>query len=399
MRVFKAIGRNNRLFMLANFIGALSVGLSMKFRPLYLARLGASPEQIGTALALGSATSIIGPFVGGILSNRMEPKRVILIMWSMSVLGFAIMALSPTWPVATLGLAIDGLVVVSSPAVVMYVLLNAKADGHEASPERVLTFVFASGSAALAFAPALGGLIAERFSIRAAILLGAAGYALATGVMALAGDVEAERQAERRSVLTVFQNRTFRTLVMYYMLVNVVLYVGYALAPNFLEDTRRLHLNTIGLLYSVGYAGTVVCNLLVGRLKPRWGYAALLLTTWIGLAILGGMSGPLWSGAALFLMGGIYTMRAMIMAGTGHVFDESERDMALGAMEGLSNAATAAASWLAGMLYDVTPSHNAPIIAGLAGIPLALILLLFAPVAHQPSEASLYPVSQEEGVQ
>jgi MFS family permease len=397
MQMFKAIGRNNRLFMLANFIGALSVGLSMNFRPLYLAHLGASPEQIGAALALGSTTSIVGPFLGGILSNRIGPKRVILIMWSMSVLGFAIMALSPTWPVATLGLAVYFLVVASNPAVVMYVLLNVKANGHEASPERVLTFVFGSWPAALVFAPALGGLIAERFSIRAALLLGAVGNALATGVMALAGDVEAARQAERKSVLAVFQNRTFRTLIPYYMLVNVVLYVGYALSPNFLEDTRRLPLNTIGLLYSVGYAGTVACNLLVGRLKPRWGYAALLVTTWLGLAILGGMSGPLWSGAALFLMGGISTMWAMIEAGTGRVFDERERATALGVMEGLTFGATAAASWLAGMLYDVTPSHNAPIVAGLAGIPLALILLLFAPVAHQSSEAYPYPASQEEG--
>lgn len=43
--MFKTIGRNNRLFMLANFIGALSIGLSANFRTLFLADLGASPPE------------------------------------------------------------------------------------------------------------------------------------------------------------------------------------------------------------------------------------------------------------------------------------------------------------------------------------------------------------------
>jgi hypothetical protein len=45
--MLKNIGRNNQLYMLANFLFAFGTGLWLNLRPLYLADLGAAPKQIG----------------------------------------------------------------------------------------------------------------------------------------------------------------------------------------------------------------------------------------------------------------------------------------------------------------------------------------------------------------
>lgn len=55
--MLKRIGRNNQLYMAANFLFAFGTGVWLNFRPLYLAELGADPKQIGLALAITGISS------------------------------------------------------------------------------------------------------------------------------------------------------------------------------------------------------------------------------------------------------------------------------------------------------------------------------------------------------
>ena len=53
--MFKSINRNNRLFMLGNFLFALSFGLWMNLRQLHLLAFGATAAEIGSVFALAAA--------------------------------------------------------------------------------------------------------------------------------------------------------------------------------------------------------------------------------------------------------------------------------------------------------------------------------------------------------
>lgn len=91
-----ALTRNNRLFMLANFLFALSYGLWMNLRQLHLGDLGATPAEVGTALGAVSLAGALLPVPAGLLTDRFGPKRVMLAAWGMAVAGALIAALATT---------------------------------------------------------------------------------------------------------------------------------------------------------------------------------------------------------------------------------------------------------------------------------------------------------------
>lgn len=68
--MLKSINRNNRLFMLGNFLFALSYGLWMNLRQPHLLNLGARPAEIGTVFALVAIAGGLLPLPAGMLADR-----------------------------------------------------------------------------------------------------------------------------------------------------------------------------------------------------------------------------------------------------------------------------------------------------------------------------------------
>jgi MFS family permease len=167
--MFKSITRNNRVFMLGNFLFALSYGLWMNLRQIHLLDLGATPVEIGTVFALVALTGGLLPLPAGLLSDRVGPKRVILAAWLVAAAGALTAALARTWLLASAGYVIFMLCIAANPATVSYVLLNTPDRDTAGSAERVMATVFASWPAAMVFAPALGGLTAAWLGIQAVL--------------------------------------------------------------------------------------------------------------------------------------------------------------------------------------------------------------------------------------
>lgn len=90
--MFRDINHNNRLFMLGNFLFALSYGLWMNLRQLYLGDLGGSRAEIGTVFGVMALAGGALPLPAGILADRIGPKRVILGAWCLALLGTLIAA-------------------------------------------------------------------------------------------------------------------------------------------------------------------------------------------------------------------------------------------------------------------------------------------------------------------
>jgi MFS family permease len=370
--VLRSISRSNRLFMLGNFLFALSYGLWMNLRQIHLLDLGASPADVGTVFALVAIAGGLLPLPAGVLADRIGPKRVILASWLVACAGAVTAALAPTWPVAGAGYILFMLCIAANPATVSYVLLNTPDRDRESSAESVMATVFASWPAAMVFAPALGGMIADRQSIQADLWIGAAGLLAAVGVFALADNTQ-PAGVTRTDPRLVARNRRFVTLAVYFSIALTALYLGYALAPTYLEDARGYSRGAIGILYSVLSAGALLFRSVVIRFRPRLSFAILLAASLLGTLSLWRTSGAAWYGAAFLLLGAISTTWVVMQASIGRSVPEHVRGLALGVTESLYYAGIAVASYLAGRLYVRTAAHELPLIYGSAAILIVLI--------------------------
>ncbi len=386
--MFAALGRNHRLFMAGNFLCALGSGLWYNLRPIHLADLGATPAEIGSVLAVATAVGGLLPLLSGWLTDRIGPRRVLAVAWLLIAASSLGMGLAATWPALGFGLVAYSMsAAIGNPAAVAYVSLNIPEDRRQAGAEPLMALVFGSWPAAMVAAPMIGGGLAARFGIPLTLLLGGAACVLAAGCLALAGEVRARPQPGAR-IGDLFRNQAFVRLIPLFALIIVALNVGTALAPNFLQDVRGLSTAAIGLFYSVYSVGTLAGNALVARAHPRLGTALLMITAGGALLGLWLLADPLPIGAAYLALGVVPTMWVLAQAAFSRVVRPDQRGLASGVVETLFFMGTAASSWIAGQLYDRTPAHDLPLLAGLAGIGLALVVWFLSP-ERQPAPVKI----------
>ncbi len=375
--MFKAINRNNRGFMLANFLFALSYGLWMHLRQLHLGDLGATPLEVGAVLGVISLAGGILPIPAGVLTDRIGPKRVMLAAWLLAALGTLVAAVATTWHAAGVGFAVFMLVIGANPATVSYVLLNTKDQQVENEAERVMATVFASWPAAMVFAPALGGVIADTLGIGADLWLGLLGFIASLLILMRLDDVRPEAPAKARQDWRVVRsNQRYLTLAIFYPLVVIALYLGYALVPTYLESVRGYSVGVIGTLFSVLSVGSLAANYVVGILRPRLSFAVLIVAVWLGTLAIWQTGNLVLVGVAFTLIGATSSMWLLAQTAVGESVSPSQRGLALGITESLAYGAIALASWAAGLLYEYTPAHDLPFIVGLIAMPVMLAIWL-----------------------
>jgi MFS family permease len=395
--MLKDIHRNNRLFMLGNFLFALSYGLWMNLRQLHLGDLGATPVEVGTMLGIIALAGGVLPLPAGLLTDRIGPKRVILGAWGIAAAGTIIAGLATNWQIAGVGYAVFMLVIAANPATVTYVLLNTPNQNREGQAERVMATVFASWPAAMIFAPALGGLIADRWGIGADLWICAIGLVAALAVFTFAADTRPNVTGEHTGFRDLLVNRRFVTLSIYFPLVLLTLYVGYVLAPTYLEGVRDYSTGAIGILFSILSLGSLGFNYVVGKAQPQVSFVVLIGAVWAGTLLVWQTGSPLLTGVAFALLGAISTMWLLAQTTFGQAVKPQQRGAALGISETLAYGAMAIAAWLAGQLYDRTPTHDLPLIVGVIAIPVAL-LVWFVLGRHSQSDEIELPRAQEPTV-
>jgi MFS family permease len=384
--MLKKIGRNNQLYMIANFLFAFGTGLWLNLRPLYLSELGAAPKQIGLALAIGGFSAGVLPIPAGIISDRFGPRRVMIVSWVLAFLGAILTALAPGWQFATLGIAIWSLVMAANPAVTSFVMLSMPDELRGEHLEKAFSWVFRVWPFAMLFAPAVGGWIANRWGIRTNLWIGGAAYLAATLILFLTKEVKAEKSTTRFSFAGLRNNRNYWILAGFFTVLVLVQQVGYSLMPNFLEEVARFSQAQIGVLFSVSFLGAFMGNILVARVQPRTGFIILVSASWVGMLILLAPAQLFLAGIAFFFFGGITTMWLIKAASSGRAVSAADQGIAFGLIESLGFLATSAAAGIAGVLYDATPAHSVPILASIIGIPLVFVgwLFIVRPLTGEP---------------
>ena len=396
--MFDYLDRNHRLLMVALFIWALGEGLwYSNLRQLYLVELGAGEVQVGLALAIEAIARGSLPIPAGYLSDRFDRRTIMLASWFLGVVGVIAVALARSWQLAVPGLVIYAMSAFAAPSLSAFALESIEDHSVPGIFDRVLTALFAAYPAGLIISPAVGGLLADAFSIRTCLWISAGLFVLSTGVALLTRPTSPQAGAiEHSNGGPLWRNRQFVTLCIYFLLAFMVLYVGYQLLPNFLQEVRGFSYATIGLMFSLASVGTVVVNLAVGRMSPRWGFVAALAICWLALLGVWRIPSADWAAPAFVALGAFYTVKTLSTAAVARVVAPRNQGLAFGLMETIFSLALAGAAASAGRLYGLTSGHALPFEASLAIVPLMLVAW-FAVRPHAAEPSPLAPLPEGEG--
>ncbi len=392
--MFKDLGPKNQRIMLALVIWGLGEGLWLNLRQLYLAELGAAPDQVGVALAVEGIMRAVLPIPAGYLADRAGPYRLMVLSWALGTVGPALMALAPDWRLVIPGMVIYGMSAFAVPAMNSYVLLSLPDQSLPGIGDRAVTSVFASFYTGLIISPWIGGVIANATSIQVSLWVGLALFVISTLVMLTAGGVAPPALESRGQPRRLLHNRLFIGISIYYMFALFSVQVGFPLAPNFVHEVRGFSLADIGLLLSIMSIGTVLLSVGLGRANPRWNFAAALGVAWLALVGLWSLSNFAGVAVAFLALGGVAVTRTLGTAGIARVVGPQNRALAFGVFETLSSMQIALAAWAAGGLYSLTPTHTLPFIAGIILAPLAITIWFAARLGQASTAPTLMSVPE-----
>ena len=362
------MNRELRLISTSLLLWGIGEGLFAFFQPLYLQELGASPVQIGGILGLAGLGLTLSHIPAGALADKIGRRTLMRAASLLGTVATWIMFLAPNLPVF-----IVGLVFYYFTAFVMSPMSSyATAARGKWTVERALTTIFAFFSIGSILGPIIGGQLSTRIGLRSIYGISSVLFVGSTIVMFLLPHQPTEDTSLRSSYKRLFGNRSFGSLLALFLFTCFAIYLAWPLTPNFLQNERGVSLAAVGIFGSFYSLGSVVINLVLGRLRS--GIAFLLSQLFVGVssAMLWFGTGEPWFALGYFLYGGYRTARAMMTSLTETQVERSQMGLAFGLVETVGGLALIAAAPIAGLLYRAAPHLPYPISMGL--IALSLII-------------------------
>jgi len=384
-RFLPSLKRDQWLLFAAFLLWGVGMSTWLHLQPLYIAMLGATPEQVGAAIGLPGILVIFLFLPMGWLADHMGRRKPLIVgSWAVAALAMLLIALAPDWRWVIPGLALFTISNFANPVVAAY-LADTEAGGNLA---RVFAILSAGWSVGNLAGPALGGWIAETWGLRA-VLYAATGFSALSTLATLflsekpAAPVE---PAQRVGVGRLLAARGFVGQIVVLMLIVFALDLGTILSPSFLQDVKGLSVGQIGSLGTVASLGLLATMLLLGRMRPER-RAPLLFNQVIVAAGLGlllaapdeghGLAFYLPLGLGFFCRGAAQAAWPVMRGRVAHGLQPQAFNLAFGLMDTALQAARTLAPFVAGLLYARAP--GLPLMAGLAALAVTLALTLLLP--------------------
>ena len=361
------MNRDLRLLAFSLFIWGIGEGLFFYFQPLYLQKLGASPEVIGLILGIGGLALSLSHIPAGAAADRFGRRPVMWASWFTGLVAAWTMALATTLPVFAVGAVLYNL----SAFVIAPLNSYVTAARGRWSVQRALTTTSASFNAGAVIGSLLGGQIGQYFGMAAIYRTAASLFVVSVVVILFLRPQPVVRaaRADRRSARN-FSPR-FWGFMVFVFLVMLLLYLPQPLAPNFLQNQRGVSLAFIGVFGALGRGGMVVISLILGGLGAWEGFLLAQISGGL-FALLIWQGTSLWAyGAAYFFVGGYWASKAMAAAEVRSMVSEAAMGLAYGLNETMGGLAIFLASLLAGRLYAANPESAFRWVVGL--LPLLLL--------------------------
>jgi MFS family permease len=366
--------RSLRLLLGALLLWMLGVGLYEGLIPIYARQLGASPVHLGGLFTLRHLALAAGYLIGWALADRMSRRTLMLASWVFGLPVPLMLAAAPTYLWLLPGLLVYELTYFALPAMHAYVT-------ERVPPSELASAFGAMGtvtSVGFLVSPTLGGIIADRWSIRVVLVVAFVLFLLSTVLVLRVeqsgpGTIPADgpRRLAWRDLAPTVPALSLYVGVTFMMLVTV------PFLPPFLREARGISLAEIGVLGSLQALGAVLLTPVAGRLGDRFGHAPTMagqIGIWTsGILLTAYAPAPLLPvGAALRCRSPLTTLaQAMVGAATPPAI--LGRTFALAGM--LSAVLAAVGSFVGGYAYRADPTYPLLISVGTAVVMWAALLV------------------------
>ena len=156
------LNRNLLLIFFSNFVGAFGEGLYLFLFPAYILELKADAVQLGAVFSILNLASALTIIPGGILTDKYDRKKIVFFSWLVWAFAPLAYSLADRWSQLFVGAALWGASMFGAPAITAYVIASVKKE----SVMSATSIVSASWTMGYVFSPALGGYLADVFSMK-----------------------------------------------------------------------------------------------------------------------------------------------------------------------------------------------------------------------------------------
>ena len=292
---------NLRWFLLAMILANVAGQMGYSMLSLYLLDLGAGVTEVGLVFTLASLVPTGLQILGGWLSDTVGRLRMIAVGSSISVVGWLIFFLAPSWEWVLVGLCFD---YVSNSVVAPSFSAYIAEQSSEEERGRVFGLTKSIYMIVTVVGPALGGFLAYRLGFRPMMFVAFVIFAAATVVRIWMGTAQRfapERSAEGPSLagLRTQMGAMFALLfaggiLTWIWVTDAIGDTAFGLIgqlyPIYLSEIGGLNAEQIGWLNSAWGAATIVASASVGWLIDRRSERAVIVTGFVveatGLVVL-----------------------------------------------------------------------------------------------------------------
>jgi MFS family permease len=377
------------LLSISLFTWGIGEGMFIYFQPIYLQQLGAGTMVVASVFSAFGAAMMVAHIPAGYLADRFGRKPLLLVAWMAGLAATGVMALARSLPVFVFGMLLYGLTAFVASPLNSYVT----AASGKLSPVRVMTLVSAAYNLGAVLGPVSGGWIGARFGLRSIYLVSACIFILSTAVLFFIRSQPRELHDPAAPPVKLLANARFLGFVGIAFLAMFVMYLPQPLTPKFLQSERRLSLESIGLLGSIGSLGNALLTLALGQFAARTGFLlAQVSVGFFSLLIWRGTGVP-WYALGYFLLGGYRACRPVIFAQVRALIHSAQMGLAYGVAETFNSLTVVLAPLLAGVLYTRDPQLVYPISLGLVLVALVVSGLLAPREAGAPPPSLILPSS------
>jgi MFS family permease len=396
------LGRDTSIFVWTWFIWGIGAGLWSYFWPVYLARLGADPVQVGLVVGIGGLVATAVYLPGGFVAQLGGHKWQLVIAHALATVATASFGLAQTWWHVVPGVIASNLIAVFSPAIHSFIAQTADDDGVPAST--AFSTITAAQYVTMTISPPIGGWIADRFGMATLFPLVAIAYGVSAAGMSLirsrpmprldtAGDgggatTRVSAWASGGSAYaSLFRSRRVLLLLLTAFLVHAAVHLALSFAPLFLRTAYNYDAAGIGWAGSAASAGAAVILVGITRFRRRFGPVPAMLAA---CGLIGAHFGATVASAALvvqlagfFCRGGVQAMSTLTTVALTELVPRARLAPAVALMAAAAGLASILAPPIGGWLYAHSPVL--PFVGGALGLAVALPLVVRAYATARPS--------------
>ncbi len=308
----QALPRDLRLLFFSLFLWTFGLGVYNYVWSIYLRDLGANPAQVSLVYAIGFIAAAATMIPGGLLANKYELRKLIIVSWAMSLPPPIMFFYARAWPDVIPGLLILQVSAFSLPALNAYI----SSASDQARMASSFGTVYSAAPLGIVLSPAFGSLLLNWLQIRDLFLVSFAFFTISTLVLFLVKRqppleddknhplVELPRSSMERTILLILGGDT----------------IAYSITASFLSlyfrDIYNLTNIQIQLLGAFQSLGGAVLAILLGRWatkrNPGGAMAAGFLLVSGGVIGIALVNSPFLALPMVFLFG---TARAPSLVG------------------------------------------------------------------------------------